>query len=30
MIPIYKNPLGQPGLTFLGEFDEVRVFEIKP
>jgi len=30
MIPIYQNPLGQPGLTFLGEFDEVRVFAIRP
>ena len=29
MIPVYKNPELQPGLSFLGEFDDVRVFEIK-
>jgi hypothetical protein len=30
MIPVYKNPQNQPGLTYLGEFDDVRVFAIKP
>jgi len=28
MIPVYKNPYIQPGLRYLGEFDEVRVFRI--
>jgi hypothetical protein len=30
MIPVYKNPENQPGLTYLGEFDDVRIFEINP
>ncbi len=30
MIPVYNNPQDQPNLSFLGEFDDVRVFEIKP
>ena len=30
LIPVYKNPDGQPGLSFLGEFDDVRVFAIQP
>ena len=30
MIPVYKNPENQPGLSFLGEFDDVRIFEINP
>ncbi len=30
MIPVYKNPENQPGLTYLGEFDEIRVFAIRP
>ena len=30
MIPVYKNPTSQPGLTYLGEFDEVRLFAIEP
>ncbi len=30
MIPVYQNPESQPGLTYLGEFDEVRIFRIEP
>jgi len=30
MIPVYKNPENQPGLTYLGEFDGVRIFAIQP
>jgi hypothetical protein len=30
MIPIYKNPENQPGLRYLGEFDEIRLFAIQP
>jgi len=30
MIPVYQNPASQPGLTYLGEFDEVRIFAIEP
>jgi hypothetical protein len=30
MIPVYQNPQSQPGLTYLGEFDEVRIFAIQP
>jgi len=30
MIPVYKNPGEQPGLALLGEFDDVRIFAIKP
>jgi hypothetical protein len=30
MIPVYQNPESQPGLTYLGEFDEIRIFAIKP
>jgi hypothetical protein len=30
MIPVYQNPENQPGLTYLGEFDEVRIFAIQP
>lgn len=30
LIPVYKNPESQPGLTYLGEFDEVRLFAIQP
>ncbi|MCS6995162.1 MAG: hypothetical protein N2117_08805 [Anaerolineales bacterium] len=30
MIPVYQNPYAQPGLTYLGEFDEVRLFRIEP
>ncbi|HEY3310471.1 MAG TPA: hypothetical protein VGK00_02420 [Anaerolineales bacterium] len=30
MIPVYKNPQDQPGLNYLGEFDEVRIFEVQP
>jgi hypothetical protein len=30
MIPVYQNPETQPGLTYLGEFDEVRIFAIQP
>ncbi|MCX6082832.1 MAG: hypothetical protein NTW32_25165 [Chloroflexi bacterium] len=26
MIPVYKNPDVQPGLNYLGEFDDVRIF----
>ena len=29
-IPIYANPVGQPGLTYIGEFDGIRIFRIKP
>ena len=29
-IPIYLNPRNQPGLTFLSEFDGIRIFLIKP
>ncbi len=30
LIPVYQNPHAQPGLTYLGEFDEVRLFAIQP
>jgi hypothetical protein len=30
MIPVYQNPENQPGLTYLGEFDDVRIFAIQP
>ena len=30
MIPVYQNPETQPGLTYLGEFEEVRIFAIQP
>lgn len=30
MIPVYQNPESQPGLIYLGEFDEVRLFVIEP
>ena len=30
MIPVYQNPENQPGLTYLGEFDDVRIFAIRP
>jgi len=30
MIPVYQQPESQPGLTYLGEFDEVRLFAIQP
>lgn len=30
MIPVYQNPESQPGLTYLGGFDEVRLFAIEP
>lgn len=30
MIPVYKNPETQPGLTYLGEFDAVRIYAIQP
>jgi hypothetical protein len=30
MIPVYKNPENQPGLTYLGEFDEVRIYAVHP
>jgi hypothetical protein len=30
MIPVYRNPESQPGLTYLGEFDDVRIFAIQP
>jgi len=30
MVPVYKDPKNQPGLTFLGEFDEVRIYAIQP
>jgi hypothetical protein len=30
MIPVYKDPKNQPGLTFIGEFDEVRIYAIQP
>ncbi|PWH11812.1 MAG: hypothetical protein DDG60_16280 [Anaerolineae bacterium] len=30
MIPVYQNPHNQPGLVYLGEFDEVRLFRIEP
>jgi hypothetical protein len=30
MIPVYQNPENQPGLTYLGELDEVRIFAIQP
>ncbi len=30
MIPVYQAPESQPGLIYLGEFDEVRIFRIKP
>ncbi len=30
MIPVYNNPENQPGLTYLGEFDDVRIFTIQP
>ncbi len=30
MIPVYENPTSQPGLTFLGEFDKIRIFAITP
>lgn len=30
MIPVYQSPESQPGLTYLGEFDEVRMFRIEP
>lgn len=30
MIPVYQNPENQLGLTYLGGFDEVRIFAIQP
>jgi hypothetical protein len=30
MTPVYEKPYSQPGLTYLGGFDDVRVFEISP
>ncbi len=30
LIPVYQNPQSQPGLQYLGEFDEVRLFRILP
>jgi hypothetical protein len=30
MIPVYQNPESQPGLTYLGEFDDIRLFAIQP
>jgi hypothetical protein len=30
MIPVYQNPELQPGLKYLGEFEEVRLFRIEP
>jgi hypothetical protein len=30
MIPVYQNPETQPGLIYLGEFEEVRIFAIQP
>lgn len=30
LIPVYQDPQTQPGLQYLGEFDEVRLFRILP
>lgn len=30
MIPVYQNPASQSGLTYIGEFDDVRIFSINP
>lgn len=30
LIPVYQNPTSQPGLKYLGEFDEVRLFRFEP
>lgn len=30
MIPVYKDPENQPGLRYLGEFDDIRLFAIQP
>jgi hypothetical protein len=30
MIPVYQNPESQPGLVYLGEFDDIRIFAIQP
>jgi hypothetical protein len=30
LISVFTNPENQPGLTYLGEFDEIRIFAIQP
>jgi len=30
MIPVYKDPENQPGLTYLGGFDGIHIYAIQP
>ena len=30
MIPVYQNPSAQPGLAYLGEFEDVRIYSFQP
>lgn len=30
MITVYQNPNSQPGLAYLGDYDEIRIFRIEP